>query len=122
MYSERFVFHVISRALATLEQTREDAVVIKNVISETKKQLSVATAKSDELLEALTAKATVLEKLKAKLGIGSATLSAFVALIDSEIEEDDTALLQVSIERNAILCWLYLCALTMVKINTEWKI
>ena len=97
-------------------------MVIKNVISETKKQLSVATAKSDELLEALTAKATVLEKLKAKLGIGSATLSAFVALIDSEIEEDDTALLQVSIERNAILFWLYLCCLTMVKIYTEWKI
>ena len=97
-------------------------MVIKNVISETKKQLSVATAKSDELLEALTAKATVLEKLKAKLGIGSATLSAFVALIDSEIEEDDTALLQVSIQRNPILLWLYLCALTMVKIYTEWKI
>ena len=51
--------------------------------------------KSDELLEALTAKATALEKLKAKLGIGSATLSAFVALIDSEIDEEDTALLQV---------------------------
>ena len=51
--------------------------------------------KSDQLLEALTAKATALEKLKAKLGIGSATLSAFVALIDSEIDEEDTALLQV---------------------------
>lgn len=55
----------------------------------------VATAKSAELLDALTSKATALEKLKAKLGIGSTTLSAFVALIDSEIEEDDTALLQV---------------------------
>ena len=89
-------FCFTSRALATLEQTREDAVVIKDLISQTKQQLSVATVKSDELLEALTAKATVLEKLKAKLGIGSATLSAFVALIDSEIEEDDSALLQVS--------------------------
>ncbi|XP_068697910.1 dynein axonemal heavy chain 8-like [Montipora foliosa] len=84
----------LTRALATLEQTRQDALLIKNVISETKQQLSVATVKSEELLEALTGKATVLEKLKAKLGIGSATLSAFVALIDSEIEEDDTALLQ----------------------------
>lgn len=55
----------------------------------------MATAKSAELLDALTSKATALEKLKAKLGIGSTTLSAFVALIDSEIEEDDTALLQV---------------------------
>ena len=72
-------------------------MVIKDVISQTKQQLSVATVKSDELLEALTSKATALEKLKAKLGIGSATLSAFIALIDSEIEEDDTALLQVNI-------------------------
>lgn len=86
----------VSRAVATLELTRQDSVVIKDVISDTKKKLSVATVKSDELLEALTAKATALEKLKAKLGIGSATLSAFVALIDSEIEDDDLALLQVS--------------------------
>ena len=91
------LFCSFSRALATLEQTRQDALLIKNVISETKQQLSVATVKSEELLEALTGKATVLEKLKAKLGIGSATLSAFVALIDSEIEEDDTALLQVCV-------------------------
>ncbi|CAH3196290.1 unnamed protein product, partial [Porites evermanni] len=84
----------LTRALSTLEQTREDAVLIKELISQTKQQLSAATVKSDELLEALTAKATVLEKLKAKLGIGSATLSAFVALIDSEIDEEDTALLQ----------------------------
>lgn len=84
----------LTRALATLEQTRQDALLIKDVISQTKQQLSTATVKSDELLEALTAKATALEKLKAKLGIGSATLSAFVALIDSEIDEEDTALLQ----------------------------
>lgn len=84
----------LTRAVATLELTRQDSVVIKDVISETKTKLSVATVKSDELLEALTAKATALEKLKAKLGIGSATLSAFVALIDSEIEDDDLALLQ----------------------------
>ena len=90
-------FVLFSRALSTLEQTREDAVLIKELISQTKQQLSAATFKSDELLEALTAKATVLEKLKAKLGIGSATLSAFVALIDSEIDEEDTALLQVTI-------------------------
>ena len=87
---------MFSRALTTLDQTREDAVLIKDVISQTKEQLSVATVKSDELLETLTANATVLEKLKAKLGIGSATLSAFVALIDSEIEEEDTDLLQVT--------------------------
>ena len=67
------------------------------MISQTKQQLSVSTVKSDDLLEALTSRATALEKLKAKLGIGSATLSAFIALIDSEIDEDDTALLQVNI-------------------------
>ena len=94
----------VSRAVATLELTRQDSVVIKDVISDTKKKLSVATVKSDELLEALTAKATALEKLKAKLGIGSATLSAFVALIDSEIEDDDLALLQVSWFSLFIVC------------------
>lgn len=94
----------VSRAVATLELTRQDSVVIKDVISETKTKLSVATVKSDELLEALTAKATALEKLKAKLGIGSATLSAFVALIDSEIEDDDLALLQVSWFSLFIVC------------------
>ena len=83
--------------LATLEQTRTDAVVIKGVISQTKQQLSEATVKSDKLLSALTAKATAQEKLRAKLGIGSATLTAFVALIDSEIEDDDSHLLLVSL-------------------------
>ncbi|EDO44670.1 predicted protein, partial [Nematostella vectensis] len=58
----------------------------------------VATIKSDDLLKALTSKATVLEKLKAKLGIGSTTLSAFVALIDGEMDEEDADLLQVDEE------------------------
>ena len=105
--SRTFFSTSVSRALATLEQTREDAVVIKDVISQTKQQLSVATVKSDELLEALTAKATAMEKLKAKLGIGSATLSAFVALIDSEMEEDDTALLQVNTDLHVHLVKLF---------------
>ncbi|XP_048577711.1 dynein axonemal heavy chain 8 isoform X3 [Nematostella vectensis] len=90
--------HKLSLALATLDQTRKDAIIIKDVISQTKQQLEVATIKSDDLLKALTSKATVLEKLKAKLGIGSTTLSAFVALIDSEMDEEDADLLQVDEE------------------------
>ena len=82
-----------SRALATLDQTRKDAIIIKDVITETRHNLEIATVKSAELLKLLTSKATSLEKLKAKLGIGSSTLSAFTALIDNEIEEDDTTLL-----------------------------
>ena len=71
-------------------------MVIKEVIAQTKQDLVVATAKSAQLLGDLTSKATTLERLKAALGLGSSTLSAFVALIDNEIEEDDTALLQVN--------------------------
>ena len=69
-------------------------MVIRETIVNTKQQLVSATSRSDSLLQSLTAKATTLEKLKAKLGIGSSTLSAFVALIDSEIVEEDNSLLQ----------------------------
>ena len=82
-----------SRALSTLDQTRKDAIEIKEVISETKQNLDMAKDKSAALLKALTSKATSLEKLKAKLGIGSSTLSAFTALIDNEIDDDDQDLL-----------------------------
>lgn len=81
------------RALSTLDQTRKDAIIIKEVISETKQKLEVAKDKSADLLKALTNKATSLEKLKAKLGIGSSTITAFTALIDNEIDEDDNDLL-----------------------------
>lgn len=82
-----------SRALATLDQTRKDAIIIKDVITQTREKLEVATVESADLLKVLTSKATSLEKLKAKLGIGSSTLSAFTAMIDSEIEEEDNTLL-----------------------------
>lgn len=83
-----------SRALDTLEQTRKDAVVIRETIASTRGKLTTATLKSDSLLQSLTARATALEKLKAKLGIGSSTLKAFVVLIDNEIVEEDNSLLQ----------------------------
>lgn len=95
MCNHHFSSNVVhcSRALATLDQTRKDAIVIKDVITETRQNLEVATVKSADLLKVLTHKATLLEKLKAKLGIGSETLQAFTALIDNEIEEDDNTLL-----------------------------
>lgn len=48
---------------------------------------------SAKLLKELTAKSTVLEKLKAKLGVGSDTLRSFIAMIDNEIDDEDTFLL-----------------------------
>ena len=44
--------------------------------------------KTDELLKALIAKATLRERLKAKLDKGSSSLKAFMALIDSEMEDE----------------------------------
>ena len=63
-------------------------------IASTRGKLTTVTLKSDSLLQSLTARATALEKLKAKLGIGSSTLKAFVVLIDNEIVEEDNSLLQ----------------------------
>ena len=65
---------------------------MKDYITKTKSEFKEANQTTAKLLEDLTAKSTVLEKLKAKLGIGSDTLRSFIAMIDNEIDDDDSYL------------------------------
>lgn len=58
-----------------------------------KAEFEEANLKTANLLKELTAKSTVVERLKAVLGIGSDTLRSFIAMIDNEIEDEDTFLL-----------------------------
>ncbi|XP_028415382.1 dynein heavy chain 8, axonemal-like isoform X2 [Dendronephthya gigantea] len=78
--------------LDTLSEARQDADKLKDYITKTKSEFEEANQTTAKLLEDLTAKSTVLEKLKAKLGVGSDTLRSFIALIDSEIDDDDSYL------------------------------
>lgn len=79
--------------LNTLSEARKDADKLKDYITKTKSEFEEANVNTAKLLDQLTAKSTVLEKLKARLGVGSDTLRSFIALIDSEIEDDDSYLI-----------------------------
>lgn len=61
---------------------------MKEYIIKTKAEFDVASDVTAGLLDRLTAKSTIVEKLKAKLGVGSETLKSFITFIDSEMEED----------------------------------
>ena len=78
--------------LDALSEARKDADKLKDYITKTKSEFQEANITAAKLLNDLTAKSTVLEKLKAKLGVGSDTLRSFIAMIDSEIEDDDSYL------------------------------
>ena len=77
-----------SKALSALEHAKENVTTLKDTISQLKSDLSVSVKKTDELLKALIAMATLRERLKAKLDKGSSSLKAFMALIDSEMEDE----------------------------------
>ena len=83
---------VIRLCLNTLSEARNDADKLKDCITTTQAEFEEANVKTANLLNDLTAKSTVLEKLKAKLGVGSDTLRSFIAMIDNEIEDDDSYL------------------------------
>jgi len=77
--------------IATLDQTRKDASHMKQSIRKINQKFDEAKEKTADLMQKLTAKATVLEKLKARIGMATA-LSAFLQLnelSDEEPEEDD---------------------------------
>ncbi|CAB3999965.1 Hypothetical predicted protein, partial [Paramuricea clavata] len=78
--------------LNTLCEARKDADKLKHYITKTKSEFEEANVTTAKLLDDLTAKSTVLEKLKAKLGVGSDTLRSFIAMIDNEIDDDDSYL------------------------------
>ncbi len=87
------VFFITSLCLNTLSEARKDADKLKDYITKTKSEFEEANENTAKLLDELTAKSTVLEKLKAKLGVGSDTLRSFIAMIDSEIEDDGSYLI-----------------------------
>eukprot|EP00794_Sanderia_malayensis_P000407 gene407-1042_t len=76
------------KALSGLSQARMNVSDLKETISKLKSELAVSTKTTGELLNALIAKATLRERLRAKLGIGSSSLKAFMALIDGEMEDE----------------------------------
>ena len=81
------------KVLATLEQTRTDAKVMKKAIKTTTGKFEAAKTHTEQLLVKLTSKATALEKLKAKIGL-STSLDAYLHLneMDQEAEEEDDLL------------------------------
>ena len=87
------MFFITSLCLNTLSEARKDADKLKDYITKTKSEFEEANETTAKLLDELTAKSTVLEKLKAKLGVGSDTLRSFIAMIDSEIEDDGSYLI-----------------------------
>ena len=88
-----FVTFPNRKVLATLEQTRTDAKVMKKAIKNTTGKFEESKTRTEELLAKLTAKATILEKLKAKVGL-STSLDAYLHLneMDMEAEEEDELL------------------------------
>ncbi|CAH1799095.1 unnamed protein product [Owenia fusiformis] len=81
------------KVISTLDQTREDANVMKKHMREVKVKFENSCVKVTGLLDELTGKATLLEKLKARVG-ESTSLSAFLQLneLSSDEEEDDALL------------------------------
>jgi hypothetical protein len=74
--------------LATLDQTRSDAKVMKKAIKNTNGKFEDAKVRTENLMVKLTTMATILEKLKAKVGL-STSLDAYLHLNEMETEEHE---------------------------------
>ena len=83
-------FSAYRKALAALDQSRTNVAEMKDTISTLRHDLQRAVENTEGLLNNLVAKATLRERLKAKLDVGNSSLKAFMALIDSEMEDDET--------------------------------
>ena len=75
------------KVLATLDQTRSDAKVMRKAIKTISGKFQEATKTTEDLLYKLTVKATALEKLKAKVGL-SKSLDAHLHLTEMDTEEE----------------------------------
>ncbi|XP_070568705.1 dynein axonemal heavy chain 5-like isoform X4 [Ptychodera flava] len=84
----------LKKALNCLSKTRQDAKSKHQEIKKLQAMYEQATKTTANLLKELTAKATVLEKVKAQFGMSSGSLSAFLQMneIESEEEEEDELL------------------------------
>ncbi|XP_060567478.1 dynein axonemal heavy chain 5-like [Ruditapes philippinarum] len=95
----------LKKVLATLDQTRSDAKVMKKAIKNTTGKFEDAKVRTEELLEKLTHKATILEKLKAKVGL-STSLDAYLHLNEMEAEEvEEDELLKQEYNYLQVLHW-----------------
>ena len=78
-----------------MTQSRSDAKVIRQAIKTITGKYADAKTKTADLMKQLTSKATMLEKLKAMMGM-STSLGAFLQLneVSDESEEEDDGLLE----------------------------
>ena len=76
------------KVLATLDQTRTDSRIMKENIRNIREKYEDSKKKTASLLTQLTLRATVLEKLKAKVGEAT-SLSAFLQLNELSSDEED---------------------------------
>ncbi len=94
----------LSKALATLSNTQEQAEELKTALRELRQQHDQASKLSEKLLRSLTLKSCQLEKLKALMGQSSSVLSAMQMVNEQERqlvenEEDDEELLALFMDR-----------------------
>ena len=94
----------LSKAVATLNSTRDQAEEMKNTLRELRQQHDQASKLSDELLKSLTLKSCQLEKLKAHMGQSSSVLNAMQMVSEQERQlvendEDDEELLAVFMDK-----------------------
>ena len=106
----------LSRALAALSNTREQAGEMKSTLRELRHRYEQSSKLSDKLLKSLTLKSCQLEKLRALTGQSSSVLSAMQMVSQQERqlvenEEDDEELLAVFMDRQTTrLETLLVCA------------
>jgi hypothetical protein len=94
----------LTKALATLQRTFEEAEQMKDTLKELRQKHENAGKSSSNLLSQLTTKSCQLERLKALLGNGSSVLSAIQMVREQERllmenEDDDEELLAVFKDR-----------------------
>jgi len=87
-YSSSSILSATRKVLATLDQTRSDAKVMKKAIKNTTGKFEDAKVRTEQLLVRLSNRATVLEKLKAKVGL-STSLDAYLHLNEMEAEQQE---------------------------------
>jgi hypothetical protein len=74
----------LRRVLETLAKTREGSRAMKNYIKELRVRCKQAEAESEESLKKLIEKTTIVEKLKAKLGMGG-SLATLMQMQDESV-------------------------------------
>ncbi len=74
----------LRRVLDTLAKTREGSSAMKNYIKELRVRCKQAEAESEESLKKLIEKTTIVEKLKAKLGMGG-SLATLMQMQDESV-------------------------------------